>query len=286
MILNYPTNKQVKKITVIITIVLLLSNTAAWGQSVARTVKSEINTDTIPKKMKVEIWSDVMCPFCYIGKRKFEAAMGQFANSNAIELEWKSFELSPDMVTDTSKSTTQYLAEHKGISIEEAQGMTEYVTNMAKQVGLEYHLEKAVVANSFNAHRFSHFAKQYGKQDEAEELLFRSYFTEGKNTDDLNVLLQLGIEIGLDSVALKAVLESDAYAAEVRADETEAMQLGVRGVPFFVFDRKYAVSGAQDPTVFLQTLNKSFEEWRKANPQPAFEMVGDGPSCEPGKDCD
>lgn len=241
--------------------------------------------DTLTK-MKVEIWSDVMCPFCYIGKRKFEAAMTQFADSNNIELEWKSFQLSPDMITDTSKNINQYLAEHKGISIEEAKGMNDYVTNMAKQVGLEYNFDKAIVANSFNAHRFSHFAKQHGKQDEAEELLFKAYFTDGKNTDDLEVLLQLGTEIGLDTTALKTALESDAYAQDVIGDVTEAMQLGVRGVPFFVFDRKYAVSGAQDPTVFLQTLNKSFEEWQKANPQPAFEMVGDGPSCEPGKDCE
>ncbi|KAB2917765.1 MAG: DsbA family oxidoreductase [Bacteroidetes bacterium] len=236
--------------------------------------------------MKVEIWSDVMCPFCYIGKRKFEAAMTQFADSNNIELEWKSFQLSPDMVTDTSKNINQYLAEHKGISIEEAKRMNDYVTNMAKQVGLEYNFDKAIVANSFNAHRFSHFAKQHGKQDEAEEMLFRAYFTEGKNTGDLDVLAQLGAEIGLDTAALKTALESDTYAQDVLADITEAMQLGVRGVPFFVFDRKYAVSGAQDPAVFLQTLDKSFEEWRKANPQPAFEMVGDGPSCEPGKDCE
>jgi predicted DsbA family dithiol-disulfide isomerase len=243
-------------------------------------------TDTIQNKMKVEIWSDVMCPFCYIGKRKFETALTQFADSNNIELEWKSFQLNPDMVTDTSKNINEYLAVHKGISIEEAKRMNDYVTNMAKQEGLEYNFDKAIVANSFNAHRFSHFAKQNGKQDAAEERLFSAYFTEGKNTDDIDVLMQLGEEIGLDTVALKAVLESDAYADEVRGDVTEAMQLGVRGVPFFVFDRKYAVSGAQDSKVFLQTLEKSFEEWRAVNPAPAFEMVGDGPSCEPGKDCE
>jgi predicted DsbA family dithiol-disulfide isomerase len=250
------------------------------------TTKYLKTTDTIQNKMKVEIWSDVMCPFCYIGKRKFETALTQFADSNTIELEWKSFQLNPDMVTDTTKNINEYLAVHKGVSIDEAKRMSDYVTDMAKQVGLEYNFDKAVVANSFNAHRFSHFAKQHGKQDQAEEKLFRAYFTEGKNTDDLAVLIQLGEEIGLDTVALKAVLESDAYADEVQGDVTEAMQLGVRGVPFFVFDRKYAVSGAQDPQVFLQTLEKSFEEWRATHPAPAFEMVGDGPSCEPGKDCD
>lgn len=270
----------------VILIILILSIGLPVNAQTDRAISDKTQQKDTLTKMKVEIWSDVMCPFCYIGKRKFEAAMTQFADSNNIELEWKSFQLSPDMVTDTSKNINQYLAEHKGISIEEAKGMNDYVTNMAKQVGLEYNFDKAIVANSFNAHRFSHFAKQHGKQDEAEEMLFRAYFTEGKNTGDLDVLAQLGAEIGLDTAALKTALESDAYAQDVLADITEAMQLGVRGVPFFVFDRKYAVSGAQDPAVFLQTLDKSFEEWRKANPQPAFEMVGDGPSCEPGKDCE
>lgn len=236
--------------------------------------------------MKVEIWSDVMCPFCYIGKRKFETALTQFADSNNIELEWKSFQLSPDMITDPTKNINEYLAVHKGVSIDEAKKMNAYVTEMAKKEGLVYNFDKAIVANSFNAHRFSHFAKQYGKQDEAEEKLFSAYFTEGKNTDDQAVLLQLGEEIGLDTGALKTVLESDAYADDVRGDITEAMQLGIRGVPFFVFDRKYGISGAQDSQAFLETLEKSFSEWREANPKPAFEMTAEGNTCEIGKDCD
>lgn len=277
--------KQVMKLLVILYVILNFVVVPVCAQTGTATTYIQ-TTDTIKNKMKVEIWSDVMCPFCYIGKRKFENALTQFADSNTIELEWKSFQLNPDMVTDTSKNINEYLAVHKGVSLDEAKRMNDYVTNMAKQVGLEYNFDKAVVANSFNAHRFSHFAKQHGKQDAAEEKLFSAYFTEGKNTDDLAVLMQLGEEIGLDTVALKAVLESDAYADEVRGDITEAMQLGVRGVPFFVFDRKYAVSGAQDSKVFLQTLEKSFEEWRATHPAPAFEMVGDGPSCEPGKDCE
>lgn len=236
-------------------------------------------------RMKVEIWSDVMCPFCYIGKRKFETAMTQFADSNNIEVEWKSFQLNPDMVTDPSKNISEYLAEHKGVSIDEAKKMNAYVTEMAKNEGLEYNFDKAIVANSFNAHRFSHFAKQHGKQDEAEEKLFSAYFTEGKNTDDQAVLLQLGEEIGLDTEALKIALDSGRYADEVREDVTEAMRIGVRGVPFFVFDRKYGVSGAQDSQVFLNTLEKSFSEWREANSKPAFEMTGEGDACEIGKDC-
>ncbi len=216
--------------------------------------------DTTKHTIQVEIWSDIMCPFCYIGKRKFEAALSQFEGKDDVEIIWKSYQLSPDMVTDSSKNINQYLSEHKGISIQEAERMNAYVTNMAAKEGLTYNFDKTVVANSFKAHQFAHFAKQYGKQDEAEEKLFQAYFTEGKNMDDDAVLIQLGAELGLDTTALKAALENGTYAKEVRADIKEAEEIGVRGVPFFVFDRKYAVSGAQDSMVFLQTLEKAQEE--------------------------
>ena len=216
--------------------------------------------DTTQQKMKIEIWSDIMCPFCYIGKRKFEAALSQFEGRDDVEIEWKSYQLSPDMVTDPSKNINVYLSEHKGISLQEAARMNAYVTDMATKEGLTYNFDKTIVANSFKAHRFAHFAKQYGKQDEAEEKLFSAYFTEGLNLDDDAVLLQLGEDIGLDTIALKAALENGMYTDEVEADINEAQQLGVRGVLFFVFDRKYAVSGAQDSRVFLQTLEKAYHE--------------------------
>jgi len=155
------------------------------------------------------------------------------------------------------------LSEHKGISLEQAKGMNDHVSQLAKQVGLVYNFDSSIVANSFNAHRFTHFAKQYSKQNEAEESLFRSYFTDGKNIDDYPTLIQLGSEIGLDPVALKAALENGSYADEVRIDIYEAQQVGVRGVPFFVFNRKYAVSGAQETPVFLETLQNSYAEWQE-----------------------
>lgn len=220
-----------------------------------------INFAPMKNKMKVEIWSDVMCPFCYIGKRKFEKALAQFPSREKVEIEWKSYQLSPDMKTDTTITAYESLARHKGISVDEARAMNNQVVEMAKSVGLVYNMEKSVVANSFNAHRFTHFAKAHGKQNEAEELLFRSYFTDGKNIDDFPTLIELGNEIGLDASALKTALEDDSYADDVRHDIYEAQQLGVRGVPFFVFDRKYGVSGAQETQVFLQTLEKSFDEW-------------------------
>lgn len=234
-------------------------------------------------KMKVEIWSDVMCPFCYIGKRKFERSLAQFPDRDNIEIVWKSFQLSPELKTDASKNTHQFLAEHKGMSLQEARRLNDGVTQMAAKEGLVYDFEKSVVANSFNAHRFSHFAKRHNKQDEAEEKLFQAYFTDGENIDDLPTLVRLGTEIGLDAEELQSVLESDRYADDVHADIREAQQVGVRGVPFFVFDRKVAVSGAQDSGVFLQALEQSFTEW-KANAAVALEVI-DGPSCTPDGEC-
>jgi protein disulfide-isomerase len=235
-------------------------------------------------KMKVEIWSDIMCPFCYIGKRKFEAALAQFADKDNVELEWKSYQLSPDIATDPGKNIHQYLAEHKGISLQQATAMNTQVAAMAKQVGLEYDFDRAIPANTMKSHQFAHFAKQYGKQNEAEEILFRSYFTDGKNIDDVNTLLQLGNEIGLNTSELKAALENGDFEDEVRADIYEAFQIGVRGVPFFVFDRKYAVSGAQDSRAFLQTLETAFDEWSKANKTIKLEVM-EGQSCDINGNC-
>ncbi|WP_228450695.1 DsbA family oxidoreductase [Chryseolinea soli] len=214
-------------------------------------------------KMKIEIWSDVMCPFCYIGKRKFESALSQFSHKDEVQLIWKSFQLAPEIETRIDKNIHQFLSEHKGMSIEEAKGMNDHVTQLARQVGLAYNFERSVVANSFNAHRFTHFSKQYNRQNEAEEILFRSYFTDGKNIDDYQTLIEMGKEIGLDTEALQTALENGSYADNVRADIDEARQVGVRGVPFFVFNRKYAISGAQESNAFLRAIQKSFDEWQQ-----------------------
>ena len=233
--------------------------------------------------MNVEIWSDVMCPFCYIGKRKFEKALEQFPHKNNIKIIWKSFQLDPSTVTDPSLNTVEHLAEKKGWS-QQAQETTAHVTNIAKQVGLDFHFEKAVVANSFDAHRLSHLAKKYGKQNDLEEKLFLAYFTEGKNTADHSTLLQIGKELGLDEQEITAVLNSDTYANEVEQDITEAQQVGVRGVPFFVLDRKYAVSGAQESDTFLGALTKAYEEHTNGIIEP---ISSDDTSCGCGPEgCD
>lgn len=210
------------------------------------------------EKMKVEIWSDVMCPFCYMGKRKFEQALEAFEHADKVEIEWKSFQLNPDLETNPDLSPHESLAAHKGIPVEQAKAMSDQVVEMAREVGLTYNMDRAVVANSFNAHRFSHLAKKHGVQDEAEEALFKAYFTEGKNIDDNEALADIGASLGIDRDEVLDMLNSDTYDDEVRMDLHEARQIGVTGVPFFVFNRKYAVSGAQPSEVFLETMEKVF----------------------------
>lgn len=222
-----------------------------------------ISKETSGNKFVVEIWSDVMCPFCYIGKRQFEKALSQFEHRNEVEVIWRSFELNPSVKTDTTLSVVNYLSKNKGIPLEDAKGMAEYATSMAKSVDLEYHFEKAVVANSFKAHQFLHMAKEYGKQSEVEEALFKAYFTEGKNTDDTNVLLGIAKEVGLDSQKLKAALVSEKYAKAVKEDELKAQKLGINGVPFFYINESIQLSGAQDSKEFLKALNRAYKEWKK-----------------------
>lgn len=215
-------------------------------------------------KMKVEVWSDIMCPFCYIGKRNYEAAMKEFEESEDVEIEWKSFQLDPGIVQSENKENVyQYLADRKGISYEDSVAMHENVVQTASRAGLDYNFDKAIVANSFNAHRLIQKAKTKGLGDEAEERFFRAYFTDGKDYGDENVLMELGKEIGLNEAEIKEALENDDYAYMVKQDIQEAERIGVRGVPFFVFDRKYAVSGAQPVDVFLETLQKSYSDFKQ-----------------------
>jgi predicted DsbA family dithiol-disulfide isomerase len=210
--------------------------------------------------MKIEVWSDVMCPFCYIGKRRLEMALEQFSSEEEISITWKSFLLNPDLKTDLSKTTLEYLSESKGMPLDEVKQMFTQVTRMAKEVGLDYDLENTVVASSFNAHRFLHYALKEGKQLAAKELIFKAHFLESKNIDDVPTLIEIGAAVGLDAERVKEVLLSDEYEQAVKYDIYEAQQLGVRGVPFFVFNNKFGISGAQPLEVFLETLEKASKE--------------------------
>nr|WP_315258100.1 DsbA family oxidoreductase [uncultured Flavobacterium sp.] len=211
-------------------------------------------------QLKVQIWSDVMCPFCYIGKRKIEEAITQFENKDFVEIEWKSFELDPRFIVTSGESIADHLAKKYGRDIDWAQSMLESTSQTAKSNGLDFHFEKAILANSLNAHRLLHLAKKNNRSNELEELLFRAYFTEGKNVDDWNTLQEIGQKADLHIDQIKELTDTDIYTKEVRQDQQEAQTLGVTGVPFFVFDNKYAVSGAQPTDIFLKTLEKTWEE--------------------------
>lgn len=220
--------------------------------------------------MKVEIWSDVMCPFCYIGKRHFERAIEKMPFKNQIEVEWKSFQLNPDYQNTNHEDLYTYLARAKGMSIAQAKQMTAQVVDMAANAGLGLDFDKNVPANSFDAHRLLHFAKSKNKQDEAEEALFHAHFIEGQDIAKIEVLTEIAGQLGLDAEGTQQVLSSGTYADAVNYDVYESKQLGIRGVPYFVFDRKYALSGAQPVPAFEQALVQSFTAWQATQPQSQF----------------
>jgi len=213
--------------------------------------------------MKVEIWSDVMCPFCYIGKRKFEAALNTFPQKDFIQVVWRSFELNPNLKYQPERDAFSYIAEIKGQTREWSVKVHDTMTKSAKSVGLEYNFDKAKITNSFDAHRVIQLAKKYQMTDEVEERFFKAYLTDGELMSDHKTLVRLAAEVGLSTEEVTTVLKTDKYAEEVRNDVAEARRLGINGVPFFVLDQKYGVSGAQDTSVFTQTLQKAFDEWEK-----------------------
>ncbi|HET6994919.1 MAG TPA: DsbA family oxidoreductase [Chitinophagaceae bacterium] len=234
--------------------------------------------------MKVDIWSDVRCPFCYIGKRKFEKALEHFPQRDKLEVEWHSFELDPGLKTDTATNVYDHLARVKNISPETSVQLHRHVTEMAEKSGLEYNFDKAVIANSFDAHRLVQLAKQHRLGDEAEEKLFKAYFTEGKDISDHLTLIILGQEIGLDGKEIKQMLDTDAFADEVRYEEKQAREIGINGVPFFVINDKYAVSGAQEPEVFVRALSQGWREYEKENPELKTIATG-AETCGPDGNC-
>ena len=221
---------------------------------------NEGTNSTKIKKMKVEIWSDIVCPFCYIGKRHFESALKSFAHADEIEIEWKSYQLDPEMPKQTKQQNVyEYLAERKGISVENSKALHDNVVKMAKSAGLDYHFEKAVVANSFDAHRLIQLAKTKGLGDAAEEALFYAYFCAGKDIADKETLLAIGKEIGLEENTVKDLLNTDLFSDQVNQDVYESQQVGLGGVPHFVIDNRFSISGAQPVSVFLNALEKAYQ---------------------------
>jgi predicted DsbA family dithiol-disulfide isomerase len=205
--------------------------------------------------LTVEIWSDVVCPWCYVGKRRFESALAHFGHRDDVEVVWRSFELDPGAPPEREGSSAEHLAGKYGMSVEQAEGTNAQMTALATSEGLEYHLDRTRGGNSFDAHRLIQRALQDGLQDAMKERLMRAYFTEGEAIGDRDTLIRLAGEVGVDG---EAAMTDQQYADAVRGDEELAMRIGIRGVPFFVLNRRYGVSGAQLPELLLQALDKAW----------------------------
>ncbi|MEZ2390324.1 DsbA family oxidoreductase [bacterium RCC_150] len=213
--------------------------------------------------MKIEIWSDVACPWCYIGKRRFETALAAFPYRDSVDVQWRSYQLDPGLPEHYDGSELDYLSQRKGMNPAQVTQMFDHVATQAKGEGLNYRFADVVVANSFTAHRLIHLAAAHGKQDQAKERLLSDHFEHGKDIGSQEYLGLLGQELGLPHAEVAELFSSDKYAEEVRQDIAEARAIGVTGVPFFVIDRKYGLSGAQPAEVFTQALTQA---WQDANP--------------------
>lgn len=216
----------------------------------------------VSEAIKVDVWSDIACPWCYIGKRKFEAGATQFGGE--VEIEYHSFELAPDTPVDFDGSETDFLAGHKGIPRDRVAGMLERVTGIAEQVGLHYDYEALQHTNTIRAHELLHYAKARGRQLDLQERLFKAYFEEGRHVGRIEDLADLAAEIGLDRSDVIRSLTENEYLSAVDADKAQALEYGIQGVPFFVIDGRYGISGAQEAETFAAALQQVKDEKEEA----------------------
>lgn len=210
--------------------------------------------------MKVEIWSDVACPWCYIAKHRFDDALSQFAHRDEVEVIWRSYQLDPDAPPVTNKNLNDSLSEKHGLSLEKAVAMNDQMRRLGAQEGLAYDFARARYGNSFDAHRLIHFARSRGVEMAMEERLFRAYFSEGRALGDVDTLVELAAEVGIDTKEAQAALAGEAFDDQVRADTQAARRLDIKGVPFFVIDQKYSISGAQKSQTFRDALEQAWIE--------------------------
>jgi predicted DsbA family dithiol-disulfide isomerase len=210
--------------------------------------------------MTVEVWSDVVCPWCYLGKRRLESALARDELGEPVEVIWRSFELDPNAPRRRETPPAEHLARKYGMSPEQVAESWARLTALARAEGLDYHLDQTRGGSTFDAHRLIHLGAQHGMQDRVKERLLHAYFTEGAAVGELDVLETLGIDAGLSPDEVAQTLSSDRFAPEVHEDERQARLLGIRGVPFFVFDRRYGVSGAQSADVLYQALTAAREQ--------------------------
>ena len=255
----------------------------AWAG--VRSGRKRLVTDAVGSvvSLKVEVWSDVVCPWCYIGKRRFETALARFAHRDEVELVWRSFELDVSAPPSSAEQGTYAgrLASKYGCSPIEAQAMIDNMTVTAGQEGLDFRFDLARPGNTFDAHRLLHLALEHGIQDELKERLDHATFTEGSPVSDHAALRALATQVGLPEIEVDAVLTSGRYTDAVRADEAQALAYGISGVPFFVIDGRYGISGAQPADAVLQTLDKA---WSEHSPLALVTSEGSAPSCD-GDSC-
>lgn len=226
--------------------------------------------------MKIEIWSDVMCPFCYIGKNNFEQALAKLPFKDEVEVEWKSFQLDPTLDPKETKNTIEYFKEKKGFPEAQAQQMIGQVAQMGKGAGIDFNFEKALITNTFSAHKLLHLAKKHNKANEMEEALFIAHFIDGKNVGDLDTLVSLAETLGIDKEEAKQAVISEEFDYEINQDILEARNNGVSGVPFFILNGKYAVSGAQPVELFENALQQTYNE----TVTPLKNLSDSGASCD------
>jgi predicted DsbA family dithiol-disulfide isomerase len=221
--------------------------------------------------MRVDIWSDVVCPWCYVGKRRFEAALAEFPGRDDVEVHWRSFELDPRAPRLRTSDRIEYLAAKYRIPPEQAEAMDRQITEAGRSAGLDLHLDRTRGGNTFDAHRLLHLAADHGRGEELKERLLRAYFTEGEPIGDPAALARLAREAGLPAADIDDVLAGDRYAEAVRADEQHARALGATAVPFFVIDETYGIAGAQPPEVFANVLERA---WSENSAVPADDCSG------------
>jgi len=229
-------------------------------------------------KLRVDIWSDIACPWCYIGKRHLEQALAKFPHRDQVEIVWRAFELDPSApkVRDSSQTYAERIAKKYGTQAPQAQVMIDRMTQTAANDGLEFRFDRIQPGNTFDAHRLLHLAHERGVQDALKERLMRAYMTEGQAIGEPEVLAKLAAEAGLDEQEAREVLGGDRYVSEVRQDEALARELGISGVPFFVLAGRLGVSGAQPADVLLGALERAWAEHK-----PGLEQFAEGATCGP-----
>ncbi|MDW5325211.1 DsbA family oxidoreductase [Plantactinospora sp. KLBMP9567] len=210
--------------------------------------------------MQLEVWSDIVCPWCYLGKRRLETALGQFEYADEVEVVWRSFQLDPSYPKGEPRPVPEALRSKLGASAAQVAAMQGHVTSLAAEEGLDYHLDQSIMANTFDAHRLTHLAREYGLGAELHERLMRANLIEAENVDDPETLVRLATEVGVPAEAARRVLAGDEYATDVEADIAQARAFGANGVPFFVLDRRYGISGAQPTEAFLSALRTAHQD--------------------------